>query len=439
MPSPTPQRILLVAYEFPPSPSPQSIRWAYLASELVALGHDVHVLAPEHSAHGAGLPALPPGLTVHRTFAGPLMGLLAWRARRGRPAGASAVPPSQPPGVADDGDSLNWKGRVWHTGLNWKGRMFARLQKLLQWLLFPDQRAEWKPWARRRFRTLVAELRPDVVISSHEPATTIEIGLDAVGQGVRWIVDMGDPVLAPYTPRRWRRRAGALEQAACRRASHVLVTTAQARDLLMERHGLAADRCTVLTQGHAPDPALPADGPLDPVFDPGLLELLYTGSFYGFRRHDALIEAVLATPGVRLNIASVNVPDDIRQAARTSGGAIRLLGFMPHLHALKAQRRADVLVNIANDNPCQVPGKLYEYLGAGRPILHLGDSPDDAAGHLLADTGGGVVCPNEPAEISRRLEHWRHSKLDRGRSLSRRGPAAWMPTPGPLSPPGSMR
>jgi len=79
-----PLRLLVVAYEFPPSPSPQSLRWSYLTRELVALGHDVHVLAPDHPADGLGLPAIPPGLTVHRCFAGPLMGFLAARARRRR-------------------------------------------------------------------------------------------------------------------------------------------------------------------------------------------------------------------------------------------------------------------------------------------------------------------------------------------------------------------
>ena len=36
-------RFLLIAYEFPPSPSPQSLRWAYLVRELIALGHQVKV------------------------------------------------------------------------------------------------------------------------------------------------------------------------------------------------------------------------------------------------------------------------------------------------------------------------------------------------------------------------------------------------------------
>src|SRR5690606_27653333 len=76
--------ILLIAYEFPPSPSPQSLRWAYLARELALLGHRIHVLAPEHPGSGEGLPALPGSVVVHRTFAGPAMGLLNVLARRGR-------------------------------------------------------------------------------------------------------------------------------------------------------------------------------------------------------------------------------------------------------------------------------------------------------------------------------------------------------------------
>lgn len=409
-----PLRLLVVAYEFPPSPSPQSLRWSYLTRELVALGHDVHVLAPDHPADGLGLPAIPPGLTVHRCFAGPLMGFLAARARRRRRSAGLPAEPQRQGGAAVAAEvELNWKGRLWHAGLNWKGRMFVRAQRLMEWLLFPDLRGEWKPWAKRRLVALLDEIRPDVVISSHEPATTLELGLMAARRGVRWVADLGDPVLAPYTPRRWHRRAEALEREVCARAECVLVTTDRAAALLARRHGLPADRCAVLTQGYDPAPALPPDGPQDPRFDTGRLELLYTGSFYGFRRHDALMEAVLATPGTRLNIASVKVPDDIAEVARRSPGAIRLLGFMPHLRALKAQRAVDVLVNIANDDPCQVPGKLYEYLGARKPILHLCPDPADpadAAAALLAGTGHGVACRNDARGIARVLRAWRDLK-----------------------------
>jgi len=73
----------------------------------------------------------------------------------------------------------------------------------------------------------------------------------------------------------------------------------------------------------------------------------------------------------------------------------------------------DVLVNIANDDPCQVPGKLYEYLGARKPILHLCPDPADpadAAAALLAGTGHGVACRNDARGIARVLRAWRDLK-----------------------------
>jgi hypothetical protein len=53
------------------------------------------------------------------------------------------------------------------------------------------------------------------------------------------------------------------------------------------------------------------------------------------------------------------------------------------------QRQADVLVNLANQDQAQVPGKFYEYLGAGRPILHLRAAEQDAASILLGNLRRG--------------------------------------------------
>ena len=47
-------RILLITYEFPPSPSPQSLRWAYLCRELHRLGHDIDVLTIDLGGAAAG-------------------------------------------------------------------------------------------------------------------------------------------------------------------------------------------------------------------------------------------------------------------------------------------------------------------------------------------------------------------------------------------------
>ena len=409
-------RVLLVAYEFPPSPSPQSLRWAYLVRELHALGHDVHVLTADLGGETPGLPAIPDGVHVHRTFPGLLRGALAWhrdyRMRNPRPVAAAthgdAGPATEAPVVA------------LRPPRNWKQRVSEVVQSMAAWVHFPDIRGEWRYWGQRELRRLLAVLDPDVVVSSHEPATTMELVLASIDRNRPWIADLGDPVLAPYTPRRWRRRSARIERATCARASAIVVTSDATRELLRQRHG-RSEGFHVVTQGFdlvPPD----ASGPVAAPPDADRLELLYTGSLYAFRRIDALLDALRMTPRARLSVAAVTVPEAILDAAKALPEQVRLLGFLPHRAALALQRRADVLVNLANDDPVQVPGKFYEYLGAGRPILHLGDAPDAVAARIAA-LHRGWTCANDPEAIAGLLAGLATAKsqhrLDAGLSLDR--------------------
>lgn len=404
--------ILLIAYEFPPSPSPQSLRWAYLAAGLAAHGHRVHVLAPEHPGSGEGLPKLPDRVVVHRTFAGPGMGLLNLLARKRREPAARSKAKAHPGesaatqrSVGPDADvatsePLNWKGHVHNALSGFRTWLFHGVHRLIGLCFFPDGRAEWYPWARKGLQRILAGHAIDIVISSHEPATTLSLGLLASRKGYPWIADLGDPVLAPYTTGRWRNRALGLEREICAAADLVSVTTVALARTLSERHGVGDDRLVVLTQGFDG-----RNGPVSsaaPFTGERMMELLYTGSLYAFRKIGLLIEAVERTPGVRLNIASVLVPEEVLAASRRTP-SIRLLGFLPHAEAVEWQGRCDVLVNLANDNPCQVPGKFYEYLGAGRPILHIGDG-GDAAAELVLSIQRGWVCGQDPDELARTLQ-----------------------------------
>ena len=385
-------RLLLIAYEFPPSSSPQSLRWVYFCRELVLRGHEVHVLTIDLGGEPQGLPELPTGVHVHRSFAGPVRGMLAaFRERRHR-AGLTA--PSQ------DGDVVATRTRP---PRNWKQSLSERVQAAASAIVFPDVRGEWRPWGKRALKRLLQEVRPDVVISSHEPATTLELGLLAKRAGFPWVADLGDPVLAPYTPSRWKDRALRLEREVCRQADHMIVTNAAAAGLLEQRHGRLA-RISVLTQGFDDRDRVQKRPLRTPPFDAERLELLYTGSFYSFRRPESLFRAVAENPAARLNIAAVTVPESVMLAAREMPQQVRLLGFLPHLDVLDLQKNADVLVNIANDDPAQIPGKFYEYLGATRPILHLSNQDDDAISRFLADSGFGWNCPNTPPAIAEWLE-----------------------------------
>ena len=64
---------------------------------------------------------------------------------------------------------------------------------------------------------------------------------------------------------------------------------------------------------------------------------------------------------------------------------------------------ADVLLLVANTTPgaeATVPGKLFEYLAIGRPILAIAP-PDSSTADILAQTGGGWLAPaGDPAAIA---------------------------------------
>src|SRR5690606_33503244 len=136
--------VLVVAYEFPPSPSPQSLRWAYLCREMAGTGLRISVVAPRSGEHGHGLPDYG-DCDVQRAWPGPFMATLDWlRSLPGRGSVAGAETRSAT------------ATRPSHTdGLNWKGRLVERAQRGVGAVMFPEIRAEWNPWARRSVRALL--------------------------------------------------------------------------------------------------------------------------------------------------------------------------------------------------------------------------------------------------------------------------------------------
>jgi glycosyltransferase involved in cell wall biosynthesis len=85
---------------------------------------------------------------------------------------------------------------------------------------------------------------------------------------------------------------------------------------------------------------------------------------------------------------------------------VRFLGRKSHAFVRAAQRMAHLLVNIGNTDDVQVPGKLFEYFGAGRPILHLAQTATDPSAGLIRARRRGLAVRAERdalADALRRL------------------------------------
>jgi glycosyltransferase involved in cell wall biosynthesis len=80
------------------------------------------------------------------------------------------------------------------------------------------------------------------------------------------------------------------------------------------------------------------------------------------------------------------------------GDCVNILGPRHRPETLRRMTEADLLLLLAERFVIQIPGKTYEYLRAGRPILAL--TPEGALANLLRRIGGGlVVNPNDAAGI----------------------------------------
>jgi hypothetical protein len=416
-------KLLVIAYEFSPVLSGQSIRWFHLANAMADLEADVHLLVPAFPDRHRFSGRLRKQVTVHRCWPGPFIGLA------GRLSEIVETRANARHAAARDGS-----GEIRCTPPSRLESTYRIARAILDHLLFPDVRTEWFPVAITALRRLMRLHNYDVIVSSHEPGVTLLLGLAAQRHGrTPWLVDMGDPVLGPRTPR-WRLRLDrAFERIVCARADGIIVTCPEMIDLLLERHGQRIgatglrQKLAVIRQGFVP-PDLLADTPTlrqsktatppDHVFT-----LLFTGTFYGsFRTPARVLEALAHLPCALFRLVVAGNTGRLEPAGDPPNEHLRVLGMIDHLKCLELQRQATMLLNVGNEQSYQIPGKLFEYFGAQRPILHLASAESDPAAALIRALRRGLVVRNEPeairTAITKLYDSWCSGDLDSGFDLS---------------------
>jgi glycosyltransferase involved in cell wall biosynthesis len=324
-------------------------------------------------------------------------------------------------GVAKSGAVVTQAISSAPTGLNWKGRLIRALRRGRDQFWFPDARSAWVADALRVGGRLIGPMKPDVVLGSHEPGASLIVARSLAAQaGIPWVAELGDPVLTSYTPRHWARRSLQLERVVCREAAAVVVTSNATRSLLIDRHGEDIAPVTVIPQGFELDP----NEPVSWIARGQGMRLVYTGRFYAFRDPTPLLDAVQATPGCQLLIAAPELPEQVASRVVTHSERFVYLGALPHSEALALQREADVLVNIGNTGMSQIPGKLLEYLGAARPIMHIEAPGGDASTEIVLKERCGFVSKGDSASIGALLEQLsaakQQGKLEEGLRLGQR-------------------
>jgi glycosyltransferase involved in cell wall biosynthesis len=85
---------------------------------------------------------------------------------------------------------------------------------------------------------------------------------------------------------------------------------------------------------------------------------------------------------------------------------VRFDGYLDHASTLAAERSADLLLLVANTTPgaeATVPGKLFEYLASGRPVLAVAPRQSATADVLRRTDGGWLAAADDQHAIACQL------------------------------------
>ena len=282
---------------------------------------------------------------------------------------------------------------------NWK-------QRLSLWIrgncFIPDPRIGWVRPSLRFLKKYLAEHPVDAVVTTGPPQSVHLIGRGLKrALGLRWIADFRDPWtemfyykhlgLSAAADRRHRR----LEQSVLDEADALISVSPPVRQDFQAR---TRTPVVLITNGFDEDDFAAAAPPRSD----GRFRLVHTGLFAAdgnpLNLWDALAERCAADPDFRerleIRLAGKTdraVTDAVR--ARGLGPNLVELGYLPHDGTVREQRAADILLLPLRREPEYakvLPGKIFEYLAARRPVLGIGQE-DGAAAAVLRDAGAGAM------------------------------------------------
>ena len=304
------------------------------------------------------------------------------------------------------------------------GRLFTGLRRLSDWWLLPDSYAGWAARARRVAARRLARGDIDAILSSSPPDSVHLAALGLRQRGtIPWVADFRDPWIGltfREPPTAWHRaRQAALERAVLAGCDLALTASRTHADTVGERSGGRPRRVVHLPNGFEPDAALATPDPAAGAAPGGRFSVVYTGTLSQMPDTEVFLEAlheVLARrPEARRRLrATLAGPYETgyrdRAVALGLTGIVEFTGPKPHTETRRLQREAALLMLWKPRGvPTMVPGKLYEYLDAGRPIVALLDHGEEAA-ELVQRAGGTVIAPGDrlalAAELSRRYAAW---------------------------------
>ncbi|MEZ4735133.1 MAG: glycosyltransferase [Caldilineaceae bacterium] len=395
------KKVLMIAHAFPPIGGIGALRAVKFAKYLPDFGWQPVILTVAQSdsfmKDASLLDELPPGTPIYRAH--------SWE-----PINAARVKQTT--------ERLGGSTSTGQSGV--KQQLLARLKPLYFALRIPDDKVGWLPFGTRLGRQVLQQEAIDLIWATAPPYTALLIGAGLKRAG-------GKPLITDYRDE-WSSMQyqdyptnpvttflnAQLERRVLRQSDYLVTANPGMADNLRRAHLLTAATPHIDIMNGFDDADYVHNGALT---HDGRFTIVYTGTLYGERRSPKyflhglaqLLDVMpTARPQLRVCFVGTHYEQHVRLVEELKlTDVVEFVGMVPHQMATQYQLMADLLLLIVGNGPgSQVvfTGKLFEYLGARRPILALAPL-DGPAAKLIAETVTGYTVDSEDsAEIGQTLQ-----------------------------------
>ncbi|HOV91522.1 MAG TPA: glycosyltransferase [Candidatus Kapabacteria bacterium] len=313
-----------------------------------------------------------------------------------------------------------------HFTLSYPGRLRQRLQAIiLQTIFQPDSRRMWKKKALKTAEKIFEENEIDLILATAPPFTDFLVAEELSDKyNIPFILDYRDLwVDNPYyfySTIFHKNYAVKLENRILTKAARTIVITREMKNAILQRYRfLNHNDITIIPHGYDQEDIEKAKShqqhtpeifPLNNNIKHSKFIITHSGLFsqdltpkYLFQ---AVSELIQEKPEMKdtLEIRMVGIMQKkfLKMINKLNlQENIKTLGYLNHIQSVQALVQSYVLW-LMMPNGLVTPGRLFEYLGARKPIIF--SSPKSELTQIVESTGAGIITsPNDMKELKKAI------------------------------------
>ncbi len=291
------------------------------------------------------------------------------------------------------------------------------LKKIGIWIranfFIPDARVGWIPDALRKAEKIISEYGIEQIITTGPPNSTHLVGLKLKMKNpdLKWIMDMRDPwtqiFYNQHLPRtKYASRIDTSKEIKClSKADEVIVVSEsmkKVQQIVFDRH------YHTITNGFDHEDF----DTLNEANESKQLKIKYIGSMTEAAIPHSFFQALNSLNNDQKKRIRVSFFGSFNEKVKKIidkyqlNELITYNGYIPHKAAKKEMQTADLLLLVipdTEDNELIITGKIFDYIGAQKPIVCIGPKNGDAAKLINTLNLGLTFSYNEQEKLAKKL------------------------------------